>query len=140
MVNKPSVFKSLRFYCYKQMDIHMHVSRNRFSFLEVKKACHRTTYCNIYTTAAQDKVLFFPTKITFFLISQQKHMLWFSLEAPCRGTSNEYPQHMFSWKNKKNIMWIPYFIWCYVLPIILILSLISIFAVCLFHTRTFQKV
>ena len=21
----------------------------------------------------------------------------------CQGTSNEYPQHMFSWRNKKNI-------------------------------------
>ena len=28
-------------------------------------------------------------------------MLWYSLEAPRRGTSNEYPQHMFSWRNKK---------------------------------------
>ena len=27
----------------------------------------------------------------------------YSLEAPRRGTSNEYPQHMFSWTNKKNI-------------------------------------
>ena len=27
----------------------------------------------------------------------------YSLEAPCRGTSNEYQQHMFSWRNKKNI-------------------------------------
>ena len=25
------------------------------------------------------------------------------------GTSDEYPQHMFSWRNKKNI------IWCYIL-------------------------
>ena len=33
-------------------------------------------------------------------------MLWYSLEAPCRGASNEYPQHMFSWRNKKNIIWI----------------------------------
>ena len=30
-----------------------------------------------------------------------------SLEAPHQGTSNEYPQHMFLWRNKKNIMWIP---------------------------------
>ena len=29
-------------------------------------------------------------------------MLWYSLEAPRRGTSNEYPQHMFSSRNKKN--------------------------------------
>ena len=30
-------------------------------------------------------------------------MLWYSLEVPQRGTFNEYPQHMFSSRNKKNI-------------------------------------
>ena len=30
-------------------------------------------------------------------------MLWYSLEAPRRGASNEYLQHMFSWSNKKDI-------------------------------------
>ena len=30
-------------------------------------------------------------------------MLWYSLEVPQWGTSNEYPQHMFLWTNKKNI-------------------------------------
>ena len=30
-------------------------------------------------------------------------MLWYSLEVPCWGTSNEYPQDMFSWRNQKNI-------------------------------------
>ena len=35
------------------------------------------------------------------LISRRKHMLWYSLEAPHRGASNEYPQHMFSSRNKK---------------------------------------
>ena len=31
----------------------------------------------------------------------------YSLEVPQWGTSNEYPQHMFSWRNKKkiNIFW-----------------------------------
>ena len=38
-----------------------------------------------------------------FLITRQKHMLWYSLEAPWRGASNEYPQHMFSSRKKKNI-------------------------------------
>ena len=37
------------------------------------------------------------------LISPRKHMLWYSLEAPRRGASNEYPQHMFLWRNKENI-------------------------------------
>ena len=30
-------------------------------------------------------------------------MLWYSLEASRRGASNEYPQHVFSWSNKKDI-------------------------------------
>ena len=34
-------------------------------------------------------------------------MLRYSLEARRQGASNEYPQHMFSLRNKKNIMWIP---------------------------------
>ena len=51
-----------------------------------------------------------PKILDIFLISPWKHMLWFSIEAPQRGTSNEYPQHMFLWRSKKNIMWIPAFI------------------------------
>ena len=39
----------------------------------------------------------------FFLISPQKHSLWYSLEVPHWGFSNEYPQHMFLWTNKKYI-------------------------------------
>ena len=31
----------------------------------------------------------------------------YSLEAPRGGTSNEYPQHMFSLRNKKTIYLIP---------------------------------
>ena len=30
-----------------------------------------------------------------FLISRRKHICGYSLEAPRRGASNEYPQHMF---------------------------------------------
>ena len=39
----------------------------------------------------------------FLLIPRRKHMLWYSLEAPRRGASNEYPQHMFLLRNKKDI-------------------------------------
>ena len=39
--------------------------------------------------------------VNIFLISPRKHMLWYSLEAPRQGASNEYPQHMFSWRNNK---------------------------------------
>ena len=41
-------------------------------------------------------------------------MLLYSLEAPHRGASNEYPQHMFLWRSKKNIMQIPPVICSYV--------------------------
>ena len=30
-----------------------------------------------------------------------------SLDMPWQGASNEYPHHLFLWRNKKNIMWIP---------------------------------
>ena len=58
---------------------------------------------------APDKVLFQLKIIDFFFISLQKHMLWYSLEVPHWGTSNEYPQHMFSWRNKKNVFFFVFF-------------------------------
>ena len=39
-----------------------------------------------------------------FLILHGNICCGYSLEAPCRGASNEYPQHMFSWRNIKNVM------------------------------------
>ena len=41
--------------------------------------------------------------VNIFLISPQKHVLWYTLEAPHQGASNEYSQHMFLWRNEKNI-------------------------------------
>ena len=57
---------------------------------------------------------FFIRKLLISFLFLNKNMLWYSLEAPRRGTSNEYPQHMFSSRNKKNIMWIPPLICSYV--------------------------
>ena len=53
-------------------------------------------------------------QVSSFLITRRKHMLWvfirraspscgYSLEGPHRDASNEYPQHMFLSRNKKNI-------------------------------------
>ena len=42
-----------------------------------------------------------------FLFLNENICCGYSLEAPRRGASNEYPQHMYSLRNKKNIMWIP---------------------------------
>ena len=50
-------------------------------------------------------VFFFqPKSADFFLISPQKTYVVGTCYC---GASNEYPQHMFSWRNKKNIMWQP---------------------------------
>ena len=41
--------------------------------------------------------------IIFFLFLHENLCSGYSLEAPQRGASNEYPQRMFSWRNKKDI-------------------------------------
>ena len=57
----------------------------------------KTRLYNIYPL----KPHFYIVKLVFtgvyiiFLISAQKHRLWYSLEPPRRGGSNEYPQSMF---------------------------------------------
>ena len=39
--------------------------------------------------------------------THKKYILWDSLEVPRWCTSNDYPQYMFSWRNKKkNFFWI----------------------------------
>ena len=48
-----------------------------------------------------------------FLFLHENICCGYLLEVPQRGASNEYPQHMFSWRNKKNIMWIPHLICSY---------------------------
>ena len=45
-------------------------------------------------------------KNDIFHIFAQKHRLWYSLEPPRRGGSNEYPQSMF-WAEITKIMYTP---------------------------------
>ena len=40
-------------------------------------------------------------KLRYFLYFCSKHRLWYSLEPPRRGGSNDYPQSMFLSRNKK---------------------------------------
>ena len=49
--------------------------------------------------------------------------MYYSLEAPRRGTSNEY-RNMFSWRNKKNISWIPPYLELCSVVLLLVLKLI----------------
>ena len=61
-----------------------------------------------YYFIALDKALFFSQKVAiFFLFLDINICCGYSLEAPRRGTSNEYPQCMFSSRNKKTIYLIP---------------------------------
>ena len=63
---------------------------------------------------ATDKALFFIRKMLISLLFLNKNICCgYSLEAPRRGASNEYPQHMFSSRNKKNFTWIPSLICSY---------------------------
>ena len=41
--------------------------------------------------------------VNIFLISPENICCGYSLEAPQQGASDEYSQHMFLWRNKKNI-------------------------------------
>ena len=40
--------------------------------------------------------------IIFILFLHENIFCGYSLEAPCQGTS-DYTQHIFSWRNKKNV-------------------------------------
>ena len=48
-----------------------------------------------------------PSAEFLFLFLHKNVCCGYSLEAPHRGASNEYPQHMFLRRNKKNINLIP---------------------------------
>ena len=52
--------------------------------------------------------------LTSFLFLNENIYCGYSLEVPRWGTTNEYPQHMFSLRNKKNITWIHPLICSYV--------------------------
>ena len=48
--------------------------------------------------------------VDIIFLSAQNHRLWYSLEPPRRGGSNEYPQSMILSRNMKNILFF-FFIW-----------------------------
>ena len=60
----------------------------------------------LYFIIAPDKTFLSSKNTDIFLTSPWKHMLLYSLKASRWDAFNEYQQHMFSWRNKKNIMWI----------------------------------
>ena len=66
---------------------------------------HEQSTCNTWAFALHSYIIGLDKGIRsiFFLFLHKNICCGYSLEAPRRGASNEYPQHMFSWRNKKNI-------------------------------------
>ena len=63
------------------------------------KAAQRPSFFLKYIIATDKR----GSHIIFFLFLDENICCGYSLEAPRRGASNEYPEHMFSLKNKKHI-------------------------------------
>ena len=61
----------------------------------------------ICTVAPDNSRFFIQIVLIFFLFFHENIHCGYSLEAPHRDASNEYPQCMFSWRNKKDIHQIP---------------------------------
>ena len=61
------------------------------------------SHCKLYLFIAPDKALFFNHKLLIFSSFLHRNLCFVhSFKASQRGALNEYPQHMFSWRNKKN--------------------------------------
>ena len=58
------------------------------------------TYLCLYKSRAPDRK---SIKKIFFLFLHKNICCGYSLEVPRQGASNEYPQHMCLWRNKKDI-------------------------------------
>ena len=79
--------------------------------------CSGEAWCSTCSVFIQSSITFCLSKKTFhnicfcgvqikrscFLFLHKNVCCGYSLGVPQRGTSNEYPQHMLSWRNQKNI-------------------------------------
>ena len=82
---------------------HMYSSRNKKNIIWIPPLI--CSYAISYLmTEIQIWHFFQPNSIDIFLISPWKHMLWGHIRS---ASSNIYPQHIFSWRNKKNMSMIP---------------------------------
>ena len=95
---------------YKLMDVYLpiHHTGNTIISVQIMRIIATSSSVNIHRITKTCLYNFDPLKPHFyivklgftgvyiiFLISAQKHRLWYSLEPPRRGGSNEYPQSMF---------------------------------------------
>ena len=76
--------------------------------IDILRACLSVCACIVIALGKNYCFCFYRQKVLiFFLILHENICCGYSLEAPCWGTSNEYPQHMFLWWNKKTIRILP---------------------------------
>ena len=73
---------------------------------------HSRTYClshtSWYCSVALGKMIFSIQKVVIlFLFLHENICCGYALEAPHWCASNEYPQHMFSWRKRKHIYLMP---------------------------------
>ena len=76
-------------------------------------------FINLVFSIVPDKVFCSWKVLIFFLFLYQTICCGYSLEVPQQGASNDYPQHIFSCRNKKNITWTSPFISSYI-PVLII--------------------
>ena len=88
------------------------------TILSLSKSCfdiyqkYPTTWKKVPLTYQSSRLgTFFNWKVLIFFLFLHKNICCgYLLDAPKWGASNEYPQHMFLWRNK-NIMWLACLIW-----------------------------
>ena len=111
--------------CYRLQFWRTLYGLNAYYFHEMKhSASMRTSEHNILgsnaVSIATDKALFSSKKCWYISYFSTKTYLVVLIRSasvrPWWGASNEYPQHIFLLRNKKNIMWIPPLICSYVYP------------------------
>ena len=75
-----------------------------------KSSLRKHVFSNIWKISPPKSENFLIKNLIFFLYFCSKYRLWYSLEPPRRGGSNEYPQSMCSSqkkKKKRKLMYIP---------------------------------
>ena len=97
------------------MQIH-YSARNNFQYQWAASQQNTSSgHIQIVVYICPDKALFSTKKDGYLSYLSMKTYCGYSLEAPWKGASNEYPQCKFSWRNKKNIniMWMYPLKWSY---------------------------
>ena len=98
-------------FCIQSSEIHSCLSLYIAAYLLVRGVTRYIIFFILHTYFSSKIIAlrrFFSIQVLIFFLFLHKNISCrYSLEAPCPGASNEYPQHMFSWRNKKTSNLIP---------------------------------